>query len=507
VAGITTEQIKAAAKKYFGSDYYAIHLNEGKPAKGKELEKPKLDPVQPVRGAESQYAKEFRLLPVKYTKPAYADMNEVEIRPINDRSKLYYTHNPENDIFTLILRFGIGTEKMPKLELAANLMNSAGIMGQLDAQAVKQEFSNLGATCRYFVDDSYLTVYMNGFETNLEAACNLMTRQILLPQLDEKQMNNLQGSYFQQRKIEKTSSRTLSSALNEYMLYGKKSKYLERPTLEEITGMTVSNLTGEFQRATDYEAQIHYVGALSADEVYDILSKNLPLKQGEKESTSPEIKDRVSYTENTVFFLPDNDAKQSTIYFYVAGDEYNNEKDPYIDAFNEYFNGGFRGLILQELREYRSLAYSAGAYYAVPQLENKKGFFWGNVGTQADKTLDAIDVFVDIVTNMPLYDYRLTDIKNFMKGEASIEKPHFRNASLRYEYWKQRGYSKSPAETNQDAINQLSFEDIMNFYKENIQGRPIVIAVSGNPKMIDEKALAKYGKVVKLSVSKVFSDK
>jgi hypothetical protein len=35
----------------------------------------------------------------------------------------------------------------------------------------------------------------------------------------------------------------------------------------------------------------------------------------------------------------------------------------------------------------------------------------------------------------------------------------------------------------------------------------LVIAVVGNPKMIDTKTLEKYGKVIKLSASKVFSEK
>jgi predicted Zn-dependent peptidase len=507
VEAITTEEIKATAKKYFGSDYYAIYLEEGKPAKTKDLEKPDIEPIKPLRGEESEYAKEFRHLPVKQDKPSYANMNAVQIRPVNDLSKLYYTKNPENDIFTLTLKFGIGAEKMPKLEFAAQLMNNAGIMGSLDAQAVKQEFSNLGATCSYVVDDNYLYVFLSGFESNLAEACNLMTRQILLPQLDEKQLNSLIGSYYQRRKIEKTSSESLSSALRNYLLYKDKSDYIDRLTLDEITELTVSNLTGEFQRATDYESQIHYVGTLPVDNVQAILNQNLPLKQGEKASTSPEIKERVEYKENTVYFLPDNDAKQSTIYFYVDGDDYKKEKDPYIAVFNEYFNGGFTGLVLQEIREYRSLAYTADGRYNRPPLENKKAFFFGSIGTQADKTLDALDAFIELVTNMPLYPYKFTDIKSFLKGEASIEKPHYRNASQIYESWKQRGYTKSPAETNQQVIDNLTFEDIIKFYDANIKGRPIAIAIVGNPKMINEKELSKYGKVTKLSSSKVFSTK
>jgi predicted Zn-dependent peptidase len=507
VASISTEKIKETAKKYFGSDYYAIHLNEGKPEKGIELEKPQYDPIQPVRGVESDYAKALRIMPVKYPTDPYANMDEVVSKQINDRSKLYHTNNSENDIFTLTLKFGIGTEKMPKLSMATSLMNNAGIMGQMDAQEVKQAFSNLGASCRYSVSASYLYVTLTGFEVNLEESCNLLTRHILMPQLDEKQANSMRGSLYQQRRIEKTANEILGNALLQYTLYKDKSSYIDRLTLEEISNLSVSNLTGEFQRATDYEAEIHYAGSLSMEKAYDILSKNLPLKQGEKASTSPEVKDRISYTENTVLFLPNNDAKQSTIYFYIEGDDYKKEKDPYIAAFNEYFSGGFSGLVAQEIREYRSMAYASGGNYSIPALENKKGFFVGSLGTQADKTLDAIEVFMDLLTNMPLYPDRMSNIKSFLKETATVEKPHFRSASQVYQSWKLRGYTKSPAETNMPVIDQLTFDDIVRFYKENIQGRPIVIAITGNPKFIDDKVLAKYGKVIKLTTSKVFSDK
>jgi predicted Zn-dependent peptidase len=507
VASITTEQIKAVAKKYFGSDFYAIHLEEGKLAKGKELEKPKYDPIKPVRGAASEYAAAFQLLPVKYSKDPYAKMDEVISQSINDRSKLFYTKNPENDIFSLVIKYGIGTDKMPKLALAASLVNNAGIMGSLDAQEFKQALSNLGATCRYQVDGSYLYVFMQGFEANLEEACNLVTRQILLPKLDEKQMNGLIGGSYQSRKFEKESNESLSAATNQYMLYAKKSNYIDRLPMEDILALTVSNLTGEFQRATDYEAEIHYAGARPVEEVYDLLSKNLPLKQGEKQTTSPEIKDRIAYTENTVFFLPNSDAKQSSIYFYIEGDDYDKEKDPYTDAFYQYFSGSFAGLVMQEIREYRAMAYSSYGLYTTPPIENKKAFFRGYVGTQADKTLDAIEVYMDLLTNMPQYPDRMPNIKNFLKETATVEKPQFRLASRIYEDWKRRGYTLSPAETNMPVLNNLAFDDIVKFYNDNIKGRPIAIAIVGNPKQIDEKALAKYGKVIKLSPSKVFSDK
>ncbi|MDR1763874.1 MAG: insulinase family protein [Dysgonamonadaceae bacterium] len=508
VAETSMDKIKETASKYFGDNYLVFNLSEGKPEKGKELEKPKYEPIKPVRGVESNYAKEFKLLPVKYLKNSFADMNEVQSRQINDRSKLFYTVNPVNDIFSLTLKFGIGTEKMPKLEYAVSLMNNAGIMGQMDAQQVKRAFADLGATCRYYVNDSYLYVSVTGFDVNLEATCNLLTRQILLPKLDEKQMNNLQGQEMQSRRMEKDMTESLRAAMEEYILYGAKSDYIDRLTMDEVNELTVSNLTGEFQRATDYEAEIHYVGALAFDEAYNILSKNLPLKNGEKASTSPEIKELTSYPENTVFLLPNSDVKQSNITFYVLSDDYKNSIDPYMNAFNQYFgDGGLNGLVFQEIREYRSMAYSAYGSFDNPPLENHKTYFDGYVGTQGDKTLDAVDVYSSLLTDMPQYPERLFNLKSYLKGTASVEKPTFRNASQMYENWKRRGYTLSPAETNFPKYDALTFDQITGFYNENIKGRPIVIGIMGDPKSLDEKALSKYGKVVKLSKSKIFSEK
>ena len=75
------------------------------------------------------------------------NFDDVKIKKINERSKLYYTKNTENNVFSLQIRYGAGTEVFPKLGYAASLMNNAGIMGLYDAQELKKEFSKLNATC------------------------------------------------------------------------------------------------------------------------------------------------------------------------------------------------------------------------------------------------------------------------------------------------------------------------------------------------------------------------
>ena len=48
--------------------------------------------------------------------------------------------------------------------------------------------------------------------------------------------------------------------------------------------------------------------------------------------------------------------------------------------------------------------------------------------------------------------------------------------------------------------------DLVSFYKENIQNKPIVIGIVGNPKNISNDDLSQFGKVVRLSNSKLFNE-
>jgi len=507
IQDIAIEDIKAAAKKYFGNNYMALMIEQGKPASKEKLTKPDLESLQPPNRLQSEYAQQFATIPVNRKPVTFANINEVQIRNVNDRSKLFYIKNPENNVFSIVIKYGIGTAKMPKLGLSAQLMNNAGIMGMMEAQEVKKAFSELGATCRYRVDDNYLYVIMEGFEDHLETSCQLMTRQILLPKLDEKQWNNIKGQVYHSRIREKEQVESINSAMSSYLLYGEKSNLINRLPISEVIDLTISNLTGEFQRATDHEAEIHYVGNLPFDKVYDILSKNLPLKQGEKESTSPEIKPLVSHKENTVYFVPYNDAKQSNINFYVEGNNYNKSNDVYAMAFSYYFSLGFNSITLQEIREFRSMAYSAQGMVRHPAKPDYPSYYLGSLGTQADNTIEAVNLFFMLLINMPEYPERIDNLKNFLRQTVLMDKPDFRNASQMYETWKLRGYEKTPAEENLDKIDNLTFDDIKKYYEEHIKGKKIAISVVGDPRQVDIKALEKYGKVVRLTPAKLFSDK
>ena len=187
IMNVSVDDVKRVAKQYLNKDYIVLNIEPGKNNKNEKIEKPGYDPIEPPVGQKSLYAQQFSTMPMGQVEEKYMDFGEIQMKQINDRSKLFYTQNTVNPVFTLALRYGVGTEKYPNLGIAAQLMNNAGIMGSYEPQELKKELSRLNVDYSVSASNDYLYITMSGYENNLPAACQLLARQILMPKLDEKQ--------------------------------------------------------------------------------------------------------------------------------------------------------------------------------------------------------------------------------------------------------------------------------------------------------------------------------
>ena len=164
-------------------------------------------------------------------------------------------------------------------------------------------------------------------------------------------------------------------------------------------------------------------------------------------------------------------------------------------------------MVLNEIRTKRSMAYSAYGYNATPARTGKDCYFLGYVGTQSDKVVDAVGVYLDLLTNMPKDSANLESIKAALKAASQSAKPTMRGKGRVFNSWQRIGYTDDPARLHAQQLENLTFNDIEKFYEANIKGQPITIVLMGDPKKIDLKALqAKLGcKVTKVSPQKLFA--
>ncbi len=113
-------------------------------------------------------------------------------------------------------------------------------------------------------------------------------------------------------------------------------------------------------------------------------------------------------------------------------------------------------IIFQEIREFRSLAYTARGYFVNRPDVDMKGYFYGYIGTQVDKTMDAISTYIDIFKNMPKKENRLSSIRSGLTQSINTRKPAWRSQASYVRNLMKQGYEedrKSFSKKN----NQLVF--------------------------------------------------
>ena len=250
---------------------------------------------------------------------------------------------------------------------------------------------------------------------------------------------------------------------------------------------------------------VHYVGKTHPDSIKNIILNTVTFATEPKTVQTPVERLAKKFDENTIFFVNKKKARQSKIFFFANGEDYNISIDPYLEAFNEYFGGGFSGLVLQEIREYRSLAYGAAGTFQRPVLPLKPFNFCGYVATQADKSLTAIETYDSLIRTMPQKPERIDLVKNYLFLSAQTKRPSFRNLSSSVESWRRLGYTNDPMLVKQPAYQSLTWDNIWDFYTKHLMNKPIAIAIVGDKSKIDLNELKRMAKVIEIKENTLYS--
>ncbi|MBO7628533.1 MAG: insulinase family protein [Bacteroidales bacterium] len=161
-------------------------------------------------------------------------------------------------------------------------------------------------------------------------------------------------------------------------------------------------------------------------------------------------------------------------------------------------------IVFQELREKRSLAYTAAAHYVEPSEKGKLNYNITYIGTQNDKLIDAMEAFNDLLDNMPQSELKFELAKSSLISLFRANRVRKMNIINNYLTCEEMGL-KAPRDKEMfNAIQKLTLNDVVNFNKTYIKGQKRVVVVLGNKDEVDLKAMEKYGKVTTLTLEEIF---
>src|SRR5574344_972744 len=500
----TREDVMRLANKYFGGHHKIVRSKVGFPAKDR-ITKPDWKPIEAQNvGKKSQFAQRIETQHINPCTPQLVSFGaDVKITDVNNGFKLYSVKNPANNIFNLDITYNYGSLKNSDLDRAITYFNLQGA-GNQEFSRFNLELQKLGGECTLNTpSDDEVTLHIAGFEENLEAILQLCHNHVTAPTNDESQRATVADAEIATQKQTLTDAASWAYAVRSFVLYGNQSEYLNKTPLKQWKKRSGEELLSEVATIFQYDGGVTYSGNTDPQRVVQLLSeqglvKNNPIKGDHK------IKVSQRYSEPKVFVASNKKFNQSNIYFYTPSADLDFQNEAIGQMFNKYFGHDMYSIVFQEIREFRSLGYTAYANFSQDYLHRDAGSLTCFLGTQSDKTLDGIDAMMGLVNNLPDREDKFNTAKNALIQSRNSDYVGFRSLPQTVWTWQQRGYSEDPRPAITKIIENAQYSDINNFYRQYIQSRPIIIMMAGNAKRFDTKTLEKYGQVNILKQKDIF---
>lgn len=501
---ITKEEVVAYANTLYSDNYVEVHKIQGEDKSIVKVQNPGITPIELNRGKESNFLKTFNDLETPNLKPQFVDYKSA----INETTtanglKVSHIENPNNDIFNLNIIFDMGQDNDREVSLAAGYLNYLGT-DKYSPEELKQEFYKIGVS--YYVNSQNDKTYVgiSGLKENLDKGLVLLEHLWDNAIADQESYNKYVDKILKERQDNKTQKGNIFwNGLMNYSKYGEDSRLRNIYSIAELKAFTPKELVEKLKSLKQYKQRIFYYGK-DTDMAIASLDKNHTVDVANLLDYPEKVVYKEKETGGNVFFV-DYDMVQSEMLLLAKGAEFDADKLAVSSLFNTYFGSGLSSIVFQEIRESKSLAYSAFSSYANGREVGESNYVMAYVGTQANKMPQAVDAMMELMTNMPEAEEQFNQAKEATLKQLAAERITKSNIFWTYESLKKRGFDNDNREELYNGIKNMTLADLKSFFDANIKGENYNIMVIGNKKDIDFKALKKLGKIQEMDIDELFN--
>ena len=284
--------------------------------------------------------------------------------------------------------------------MAGRLLDKSGA-GDLSAGELKKEWYRLGTEFSFSPGSHATAISISGLDENFAASIDLMMEILNRAAAPGSTLDELIEIILAERQDAVKDHNTVHRALFRYNRHGGNSSYLRVVPNERLRRLTVGELHGLVASLLSYQHDLSYTGSLHLEEVTATLSQRYPPMAAQLKPPPPFEALEIRRPHETEILFFDKEMAQALVRIESGGETYGESRRPQIDLFNEYFYGGMAGIVFQELREARALAYSTWAWLFPGTRKEDYDLFSAYIGCQADKTPEAVGVFLELIDDIP----------------------------------------------------------------------------------------------------------
>lgn len=502
---ITKNQIAEFAKEYLRDDnYVAVYKLVGADTTQLKIAKQPITPLSVNRDNSSAFLQEVLSEEVNPIDPVFIDFDkDLDKLTLKGGVPALYKQNTTNDIFSLTYVYDFGTYNDPDLQLLGELFPLLGTNSMTNDDIARKFYE---IACSYYLSVSgtrcYITI--SGLSENMPKAMAIVEDLMHNAKPDQEVYDKVAEQLIKSRNDAKLNQRSNFSRLQQYLMYGPEQLKKVTLTNEQITGAKAKDVVDKLSAFANTEHNVIYYGPMDKKAFAKAMAKNHRVPS--HLAKAPERVRLVDVQpEETIFYLAPYDAKQ----IYLM--EYANDGtvfDPSIEnkrkMYNEYFGGGMNGIVFQEMREARSLAYSAGAYQSRPGYKGEPYSYIAFIATQNDKMEEALAAFEQIIEDMPMSENAFENAKKGLDSRLRTERVLKDNIIWTLLNNRDMGIEGDSRQALFEELPSLTLDDVSAYQKEKVKGRKYHVGILGNIDDLDLDALRKRGKVVILTTEDIF---
>ena len=504
ISKITKQQLVAFANKFFTDGYVSVYKKQGVDSTQKKIDKPAITPIPANRDMMSQFVKDIQNSKVEPIQPKFVDFSkDLTIAKTQKGLPVYYVKNNENGLFQLSFRYEFGQSADKRYDVANEYLNFLGT-DKMSAAEVRQKFYELACSFSAMVGENVITVSLSGLNENMQPALALLENVMNQAKVDKEAYDALVQRILKGREDAKKNQRNYYATLCQYGIYGPRNPYRDIVSEQQLKDTNPQVFVDLVKKLREYEHSVNYYGPLNVTELTAIIDKT--------HQTAPKLQSvpqnnyylRQEAKTNEVWIAP-FDAKN--IYmraYHNEGRDWNINEAAVQAVFNEYFGGGMNGIVFQEMREARGLAYNASAYYSRPGRKGEKEMFYTHIITQNDKMMDCVNHFKEITDQLPASETAFGIAKEGLTKQLASLRTTKMGIISRWHSMKQLGLDFDLNKKIYEDLGKVTLQDLVNFEKANMAKKPLRYIILGDEKELDMESLSKIGPIRRLTTEEVF---
>ena len=497
-ASFTKEDVVNFAQEFFKDNYVAVYKEKGINDQLIRVDNPGITPVKINREAQSDFLKAILAEKTQDIQPEFIDYDK-EIRKDEVKGKaLSFVSNKYNDLAQVHFIFPMGSDHDRDLGVATQVLQYLGT-DRYSPEELKMEFFKIGVTNDFKTTHDQLLISLNGLEENIEKGIALLQHWMHNVKPDQEIYRQFVQTLLENRAAVKKDKNRIMTALTTYTKIGPFSRFTDVISREELENSSAEVFTDRMKNLFSYPYQLFFYG--KDFERFKGYIENYIQPQS-LQVPEPKIYPEPETTGNVYF--TDYDMVQMEMSKAGRGKEVDIHDLGKINVFNEYFGRGLSSIVFQEIRESKSLAYSAYVSYAANAELGHHDYITTYIGTQPDKLQVAVDTMDELMNELPEVPIQFENARNAALKQIASARITRTNIFFNTLRLKKLGISHDFRKDIYEQIQNLEFEDLRAFYDAAVKPIRFNTAIIGKRENLNREAVDQMGTFTEVSLKDIF---